>query len=358
MDNTFRISLLTSIDPVLRGTACFSIAMDNPDVIIISHDISDTGVRRVVSDAAGILEDETTELEHSCLSCAVREDLIPALQRFHALGRWSGAVVALPVTADSTPVTRSLHHETLRRRRLAGAQLSGVACVIDVCAIEADALGDDYLVDRRIALTEDDDRVVGEALAPMLAHADVVVAHGAADAALSSRWLVEHLRGPGSVVVTSVDELDCARLLNLLHRTQDALERVDPLVAPAPEADNAHGVWTLVLESERAMHPDRLRENIRRLASHPVRTRGHFWVPTRPASACAWDGAGGQLSIGDHGRWGRHPRRTRLVVTGMDGSRAEIEAAFNETLLTDEEVRQSWADKSDNLDEWLGAERY
>ncbi len=355
MTSPLRIALLTTIDPVLRGTATFGIAMDDPGIVIVTHDISVRGVRRVVSDASGILEDEFSELEHACLSCAVREDLIPALQRLQALDRWTGVIVALPVTADSSPVARALHEETLRGGRLHGSHLSAVMCVIDACSIEIDALGDDYLEDRALALVEEDDRVVGEVLAPMLAHADVVVAHGSDDAAVRALALIDHLRGPGSVVERSLDTLDVGTVMSQQHQSDVALARVDPLVAAAPEAPNAHGVWTLVLESERAMHPGRLQSNLRRLANHPVRTRGHFWVPTRPAAACAWDGAGGQLSIGDHGRWGRHPRRTRLVVTGIGNEHTEIEAAFRETLLTDEELRQSWVGVDDNLDEWLNS---
>src|SRR5690606_31029475 len=172
-----------------------------------------------------------SELEHACLSCAVREDLIPALQRLQALGRWSGAVVALPITADSSPVTRAVHEETLTGGRLRGSQLSAVLCVIDACSIEFDALGAEYLPVRGTALVDDDVRVVGEVLAPMLAHADVVVAHGSADASARALTLINHLRGLGSVVAESLDMLDMAEVLDMRHQSDQALARVDPLMA-------------------------------------------------------------------------------------------------------------------------------
>jgi hypothetical protein len=86
-------------------------------------------------------------------------------------------------------------------------------------------------------------------------------------------------------------------------------------------------------------------------------------VPTRPGHACAWDGAGGQLSIGTIGPWpaGRRPG-TRIVVTGTQEAHRsrtpqELRAVFDAVLADDAELARGpgwWAGRPDGLDPWLG----
>lgn len=88
----------------------------------------------------------------------------------------------------------------------------------------------------------------------------------------------------------------------------------------------------------------------------PHRSRGTFWAPTRPGTALEWSGAGGQLSIGSHSRWGRRTPRTRLVLTGLGTTPPELVAAFEDLLLTPAEAlkHRSWDVLEDGLEPWLG----
>ena len=124
----------------------------------------------------------------------------------------------------------------------------------------------------------------------------------------------------------------------------------------APDAD---GVWTLDLRTWRPLHPQRLHEEVEAVATAGTRSRGRFWLPGRPAVVGAWDGGGGQLSLGDVGYWDKTERSTRLVVTGMHPAlRAHVAAAFDRVALTDAELargRDWWVARDDGFDQWLGA---
>ncbi|MBA2550132.1 MAG: cobalamin biosynthesis protein CobW [Nocardioidaceae bacterium] len=79
-------------------------------------------------------------------------------------------------------------------------------------------------------------------------------------------------------------------------------------------------------------------------------------MPTRPDRLCVWDGAGGQLSLGDVGAWTRPPD-TRIVVTGTERDPSELITAFDTALLTDTELARglaTWKNRPDGLDAWLG----
>ena len=98
-------------------------------------------------------------------------------------------------------------------------------------------------------------------------------------------------------------------------------------------------------------------QRIEDLGTGRIRSRGHFWLPSRPRTACVWDGSGGQLSIGDLGSWGDVVPETRLVVTGNDPEeRDRIAATFAEVVMTDDEARtaSAWVGTEDGFGPWLG----
>ncbi|WP_061962340.1 CobW family GTP-binding protein [Demequina flava] len=354
MTAPFTISILSTMDPVIRASVSFSLALERADTVVIHHDLVGDEIRRVVSDASGVVETDATELEHACLSCAVREDLIPTLERLRARGRWTRALVALPVTAESAPVTRALNTASRRGGELAGTRLGAVICAVDATTIADDAFNSDFLDDRGLSLVEDDGRVVAEAVAPMLAHADLVAIVGDGPVSGEAVATVGHLRGRGSSVVAGPAEtLDGDAIMAHEHRCHRAMGRVDPLRLERHVEPDSNGVWSIDLVSTKPFHPDRLREHLVELGSHDARTRGHFRVPTRPGEPCAWEGAGRQVSVGSLGSWGRNRRATRLVVTGRGPERESIARAFDACLLRDDERHLNWAN-GDDLSDWLG----
>lgn len=350
------LSVLSTLDPVLRDTAIFGLVVDRPGTVVLRHDIVDGGIRRVVVDAGGVIEDLLVPLAHACLSCSVREDAVPTLARLAADPRWDAVLMALPVSAESLPVVRALSWESGPSGALGSLTLARVVTVVDGTGVEADLLGDDLLVERDIALTEDDGRAVGEAAAAQLGHADVVVVEGPADAVDSD--LVDHLRAADSIRIAGLSALSADAVFTGRHDVTAGERRLDPAhAAPRADAPTGHGVWTLDLRSDRPLHPERLVREVERLGNGPFRSRGHFWVPSRPDSVCVWDGAGFQLSIGAMGHWdGREPG-TRLVFTGVGPGRDELVAAFEEVLLTAEEYADgmhAWLGRADVLEPWLG----
>ncbi|MEH3075596.1 MAG: GTP-binding protein [Quadrisphaera sp.] len=363
--NRLPVTAVTAVDAASRDAAVLSVQLDAPDTVVVRHDLSGAGqglLRRVVSDGTGVLEDVVVPLEHACLGCAVREDLLPTLLRLAEEGRWSAALLALPLASEPVSVVRGLLGELggaaagrAVRQRL---RLAGVVLAVDGAAATDDLLGDDLLDERDLAHGDDDARSVGEVLARQLRGADLVLAPGADE---RTRALLEHLALPGAVDPRGASETGAAHLLRRRHDPSASRYWDDPRTAAPSGAPDAHGVWTLDLHDWRPAHPDRLRENLEALAGGRLVGRGRFWLPTRPGSVGAWDGAGGQLSVGDAGPWNATgapvERSTRLVVTGVDEDPARVREAFSASLLTEAELVRglaSWAGRSDGFEPWMG----
>lgn len=348
--SSFTISTLTTVDPLMRANATMTLTLDRPDTVVITLDVLHGAVRRTVAGASGVLSQTVTPLEHACVSCAVREDALPALVGLRRDGHWRHAVVALPVTAEPAPLVRLLGDALAPSGPLAGAAFGTVAAVMDGATLRDDAFADDWLADRDLATHDDDDRVMAEAVAPILAAADVIVLAGEESPPEHAHAVADHLRGDGSqVIATALSNLTPVLLGRPRGRVRDCLERADPLRSPRRTPRDRAGVWTLRLSSECAFDASRLRQNLHLLADHRVRARGHFWVDSRPTARCIWEEAGGQLSVGEAGTWeGRQPR-TELVITGLGDERAVIADAFAQSL-----ARPADAASTDALEDWFG----
>lgn len=348
------LALLGTIDPFLRDAVALTATLE-PGTVVVRHDLIDEGlIRRVVSDLDGVVEDVVVPLEHACVSCAVREDAIPTLSRLAATGRWGRAVLALPVAAESLPVARTLAPQTGPDGSLPQFRLASVVCAADLMTFEDDVLGDDLLVERDRALTPDDRRAVGEALVGLIEHADVVVT---TDGTARAAELLEHLRASDGRRVSGLHHLDAGLLFNGEHDAEAGEARAGIDREPDVVGHGPHGFQTLHLTSGRPFHPDRLFDRIEELGAGRVRSRGVFWVPTRPDSVIAWEGVGGQLSVGAVGEWDDAPQRTELTFTGLAADLAHRAAVFADVLVTADELTAGltpWLGRVDILEPWLG----
>lgn len=351
---------LCSLDPVLRGSGAAALLCDLPGALVVQHDLGPAArdgssrLRRTVFGAGGVDETFDVELGHGCLSCAVREDILATLRRLIAR-RPPAVILALPVAAEPLPFVRAVQHLDPD----GGSRPCAVVTVAEAGALEEDLLGDATLRERGIALFDDDDRAVGEALAHQLEYCDAVLT-GQPLAARAARLLAHLGTPPWSVEPRLLHDADVGPLIAIGRPVDDP--RGDPRRAVPAGVGDGDGVWTLDLVSDRPLHPDRLLDRIEDLGLGRLRARGHFWVPTRPMTVCAWDGAGGRLSVGSLGPWPTPRRATRIVVTGSDadgGPRTarRVRNAFADVCLTDAEHARGpawWSGRTDRLDPWLG----
>jgi G3E family GTPase len=354
------ISVLASIDEVLRDSATFALLADHPGTVAVRHDLSwaeSRGMlRRVVSDSTGVIEDVVLPLEHECLGCSLREDALTTLERLAELGSWRHAVLSLPVGSEPASVVRVLSDASRTADRLA---LAGVVALVAQPTLVEDLFGDDLLAERGLATGVSDRRAVGEVLAHQIEVADLLLVDGDDPIHAATRRLLGQLATTDTEIRRGPLDVPAAAVLASRHRPDPEGRRGAHRHATPSGVPDGDGVWTLDLHTWRPLHPMRLLERIEELGGGRTRGRGRFWLPTRPARAVAWDGAGAQLSIGDAGPWGDDERSTRIVVTGIDrADRQRVLSAFADVELRDDELargREWWLSRDDVYDQWLGS---
>lgn len=189
------VTTIASVDDVLRESTSSGVLCDLPGAVAVRYHLlpDGDGVRRVVYELGGTIEDVIVPLEHSFLSCALREDILPTVVRLAASERWRAVVLALPVAAEPLPVVRALSAHV--RGSAAPVRVASVAAVLDGASVCADLLGADLLAERGLGIGPEDRRAVGEVLAHQLEYADLVVTSGWL--APRAAALLEHLVTPG-----------------------------------------------------------------------------------------------------------------------------------------------------------------
>jgi G3E family GTPase len=345
--------LVTGIDADAMASTMIGLQWDAPRAVTVRHaiDVSRQVLTRVVSDVDGVVERTHLDLDHACVSCALREDVMPTIERLADDGRWGSIIAHLPVAAEATQVCRILSYDDALAAKL---HVAAVLSVVNGPTAHADLLGDDLLCERGLHTSAEDRRGVAEVQGALIEYADVVVVVGpVADVDLD---VAIALARPGADVVHDHLEVDVAALVAGRRPHDEAEAWVDPTQAQSVGDVEIGSAWTIELVSDRPFHPDRLLQNIEGLGGGARRSRGCFWLPTRPDAMCEWNGAGGQLSVGpcDHGI---DPPQTRILVTGIDGDRDRLQALFRHCLVSDDELMTRgviWESRHDGFEQWLG----
>lgn len=344
------VLVVSAIETDLQDSAAAALLRGCAQALAITYryDPTDGTLTREIRRGLRPAEVQAVALTSCCLSCSVRADLVTVLPALHR--EEPGAVLVCPPPAmDPMPLVAGVCDlEPDGDLRMAAA-----LSVVEAGAIRSDLFGADLLVERSLAVAEDDRRSVGEVVARQLETADVIVLAGRRSS--SDDVLLEHLVGLDRLRLTITALEEAAG--GLVGRFSTALERADLRRVTSSGAVDARGVWTLDLSTWKPFHPERLLECIERLGGGRVRGRGVFWLASRPSTRCAWDGAGGQLSVGRIDDWDCPPF-TRLIITGTGRHAKRLQRAFDEALLTDRELArglQYWLPvDGDGWETWLG----
>ena len=363
------LALVSAVDPLLVDLT--TLALHGEDALVLTASLHDDGAPAAGGPSAPGAEDGFIRLTAAhvpfvdaetapvldvarttdCWTCSLREVLLAVAEDRARLEPDGATVVLLPPGVELIHLAPRLADDLAR---IPGAALAGLAHVIDVDTAARDLLTHQGLPGSVAAV---EGWCAGELHMVALGYADVVVALGWDPV---GRDLVEHLRPHDTLLLPGLDAPLLGELLALRHDAGAAVARVHPATTRAWGGPAEHGVRTLDLSSEMPFHPGRLRELVEDLAGHGLLARGCFWLPSRPGRVCAWEVAGGAVSVGDAGLWPGESDgpRCHLVVTGVtdDEECERVRTAFAAILMRPDELADALArvGAPDGLEDWFG----
>lgn len=360
-----------------------------PGAVVVHHDLrrlAEGVVTRRVRAAEG--EQVTAvELAHGCVSCTLREDLLPLLVTLAGRPSIRRIVLHLYPALEPESICWALHNVLLTGDITVTdrADIEAVLTVVDQSTWLADATGDEDLAERGLAVTPDDDRTVAQVAVGQVESADALVFTGIPGHAWSAARTTAVLdrlapTAPGA----RIEDVDLPALLAAVPadaRRGQADDPHGPILRGQPPLDTDCGIALTVFTERRPFHPQRLHDAIDVLLDGVVRARGRFWVASQPDAALWLESAGGGLSIGHVGpwlaaldestwddwsaerramaalRWDPYygDRAQELAILSHETDPDEITAALNAALLTDAELAEGaerWRELPDPFGDW------
>ncbi|WP_435843692.1 CobW family GTP-binding protein [Streptomyces fructofermentans] len=270
-----------------------------PGSVALHHDLAGAAegtLRRLVRDASGQLSCGDAPLVNDCACCALREDLVPELERMAADGVTGLAIVELWDSVE--PRTMA---EVVAAHGGDALELTNVMTAVDPALVLPCLANGDDLAEAGLAAAATDQRTVGDTWARQLEYAPVLALVDSVEADDGDRALLAQLHPTARRVPAGSREL--AQLAFAGFDVEAAAAAQHPACARLPHEAEEAGVTTLVWHRRRPFHPERLYQALEDLCCSAARSRGRFWLADRPDTLLSWDAAGGALCVENAGPW-------------------------------------------------------
>ncbi|MFD8942892.1 CobW family GTP-binding protein [Streptomyces californicus] len=271
---------------------------DVPHSVALHHDLSSAGggtVRRSLRDAGGELASDEARLVNDCACCALREDLVPELERLAGDGRTRLAVLELWDSVEPRSMAEVIAAHT------EAAEVTNVFAAVDPALVLPCLSNGDDLAEAGLAAAATDRRTVGDTWARQVEYAPVLAVTPNPAADEEDRALLRQLN-PTARHFTS-GSVDLARCAFAGFDVEAAAAAQHPACALLPQEADEAGVSTLVWRRHRPFHPERLFDALEEVSCAAARSRGRFWLADRPDTLLSWDAAGGALCVENAGPW-------------------------------------------------------
>jgi G3E family GTPase len=358
-------------------------------VAVIVNDMSEVNIdARLVEQGASLnrVEERLVELSNGCICCTLREDLLVEVARLAREGRFDYLLIESTGISEPLPVAETFTFAGDDGHSLSDyARLDTMATVVDAGAFLDDLGTVEAIADRGESLGPEDERTVVDLLVDQVEFADVIVVNKcdlATPAQLDELEAVLRRLNPRARLVRAErGDVDLNELLDThrfdFDRAAESPGWLAVLRGEEVSEEDEYGISSFAYRARRPFHPTRLWQRVERGWPGVIRSKGFFWLATRPAIAAEWSSAGGILHLGAAGAWWAavareewpdHPdaaatidgnweepwgdRRQELVFIGADLDRDAIVAELDACLLTDDELAGGFARWASLADPW------
>ncbi|MEJ2626611.1 MAG: GTP-binding protein, partial [Pseudolabrys sp.] len=233
------------------------------------------------------------EMTNGCICCTLRDDLLKEVRTLAAAGRFDYLLIESTGISEPLPVAA-----TFSFRDEVGDSLSDVArldtmvTVVDAANLLKDYSSQAFLRDRGESLGADDKRTLVDLLVDQIEFADVVVLNKIDDASTAqrnaARQIIRSLNPEADVIEVNFGEVPFERVLDTGRFDFEKAEQhpvwakeLYGFASHTPETEE-YGVRSFVYRARRPFEPMKFQNFLRQSWPGVIRTKGHFWLATRP----------------------------------------------------------------------------
>lgn len=346
---------------------------DGLRVAVIVNDMSEINIDATLISGDAKLsrtEEKLVEMTNGCICCTLREDLLQAVADLACEGRFDYLLIESTGISEPMPVAETFTFDLGAGSLGELARLDTLVTVVDAFNFLSEVRSGDALLDRNMAVQPEDERSIAELLVDQVEFADVIVLNKTDlvdDANLTEIENVVRALNPRAHLIRAIhgvvapqeilntgrfDFEQAGTFIGWLQLPRDVVES---------EADE-YGVNSFVYHADRPFHPKRLFDFVEgdEALETVLRSKGFFWLASRPDDIGYWSQAGRQIVVEYAGSWEDEPSQQEeppqeLVFIGIDLDAAHLRGVLDTCLLTDVELAagpEAWRGYADAFPRW------
>ncbi|EPI2169984.1 zinc metallochaperone GTPase ZigA [Vibrio alginolyticus] len=363
-------------------------------VAVIVNDMSEVNI-----DAATVQnevslnhsEEKLVEMSNGCICCTLREDLLEEVTKLAQEGRFDYLVIESTGIAEPLPVAETFTFADENGLSLSDvARLDTMVTVVDAINFLRDYDEAKFLTETAESLGEDDERSVADLLVDQVEFADVILI-SKTDLAEKSEIerllaILKTLNTSATILPISNGEVELDAVLDTqsfsFEKAQQAPGWLKEMRGEHIPETEEYGISSFAYHARRPFHPKKFYDFLHNAKDYGklIRSKGYFWLATRPEFVGQWSQAGGIARYGVAGMfWKAIPKeewptdqdyleaindiwqepygdmRQELVFIGQGLEQEKLIARLNECLLTEDEMEQGldyWLSLEDPFPEW------
>jgi G3E family GTPase len=336
-------------------------------------------------------EEKIVEMSNGCICCTLREDLLLEVNKLAKEGRFDYLVIESTGISEPLPIAETFTFADENGVSLSDvAKLDTMVTVVDAVNFLEDYDEAKYLQDTEESLGEDDDRSVADLLVDQVEFSDVILISKTdlvnEDDIKRLTAILKSLNTRAQIIPICQGKVDINSVINTdlfdFDRAQQAPGWLKEIRGEHVPETEEYGISSFSYVARRPFNPIKFYDFLHNTQEYGklIRSKGFFWLATRPECAGQWSQAGEIARHGFAGMfWKSIPKenwpqdedylesieqqwvepfgdmRQELVFIGQNLDKARIISALNECLLKEDEMLKGekyWATLQDPFPLW------
>jgi len=367
---------------------------DGKKVAVIVNDMSEINIdSSIVQNEVSLnrSEEKLVEMSNGCICCTLREDLLEEVNKLARDGRFDYLVIESTGISEPLPVAETFTFADEDEVSLSDvANLDTMVTVVDAVNFLKDYEEAKYLQETGESLGEDDERSVADLLVDQVEFADVILVSKTDLVKVEDverlTAILKTLNTNARIIPITQGQVNTDAVLNTGLFDFDRAEQAPGWLKEMrgehiPETEE-YGIASFSYLAHRPFHPEKFYQFLHNTEAYGklLRSKGYFWLASRPHFAGQWSQAGGVAHYGFAGMfWKAIPKedwptdedylesieekwvepfgdmRQELVFIGQNLKQEEMTRALDDCLLSESEVLQGkeyWTSLNDPFPEW------
>lgn len=319
---------------------------DGLKVAVIVNDMSEVNVdAKLVRDGVKLsrTEEKLIEMSNGCICCTLREDLIREVEILAKQKKFDYLLIESTGISEPIPIAQTFTFDTgdVLTSLKDITRLDTMVTVVDAFNFFTDFSSPDTVYERSLTNDGEDKRSIVNLLTDQVEFANVIVLNKAAMVASSKLIMLEdllHKLNPAAKIIkTNYCQIAPNEILNTSMFNYDDAQQsagwIKELNSEHTPESEAYGIGSYVFRHARPFNPDRLWQYIsNRWPKDVIRSKGIFWMASRPDEAILWSQAGGSMKAESYGKWWASvPEKQRVKSRSYLENKSQLEAKWDAT---------------------------